>query len=96
MEKFNYEGYMRDNPLMKEDDSFSEAPMEADKKSGFDWKDFDDTDLSGPSVEMAIDDLIMDFEKIIKSEIPEELQYAARIQVKKLWRDKIMNWGLNK
>lgn len=58
----------------------------------FDFEDFQDTDLEGPGVEIAIDNLIAEFDQIIKTNVPKQLQYSARIAVKKLWLEKIKNW----
>ena len=61
----------------------------------FDFEDFDDTDLNGSSTEQAIDNLILEFETIIKGVVPKELQYSARIAVKKLWANKLKDWKSN-
>jgi hypothetical protein len=60
----------------------------------FDFENFDDTDLNGPSTEMAIDNLIGEFEEIIKAQVPEELHDSARTAVKELWKDKLASWGI--
>ena len=88
---------------MNEDDDFIQAQRDAVGAKGssmygdsneFDFEDFDDTDLNGPSVEMIIDDLIGEFEQIIKSQVPEELQDSARTSVKELWKYKLDSWGI--
>lgn len=61
----------------------------------FHIEDFDDTDLNGSAVEMAIDDLISEFDQIIKKAVPQDLQYSARIFVKKLWASKLKDWKSN-
>lgn len=61
----------------------------------FHIEDFDDTDLNGSAVEMAIDDLISEFDRIIKKAVPQDLQYSARIFVKKLWASKLKDWKSN-
>jgi hypothetical protein len=60
----------------------------------FDFEDFDNSDLNGPSTEMVIDDLIGEFEQLIKSQVPEELHDSARTAVKELWKDKLASWGI--
>lgn len=74
----------------EEEDDYDPLPWA--NKGGFDFEDFQDTDLEGPGVEMAIDNLIADYDQTIKTSVPKELQYSARIAVKKLWLEKIKNW----
>jgi hypothetical protein len=77
-----------DNSKMNEDDGYTSSSNE------FDFEDFDNTDLNGPSAEMVIDDLIGEFEEIIKAQVPEELHDSARTAVKELWKDKLASWGI--
>ena len=74
----------------EEDDDYDPLPWA--NKGGFDFEDFQDTNLEGPGVEMSIDNLIADYDQAIKTSVPKELQYSARIAVKKLWLEKIKNW----
>jgi hypothetical protein len=71
-----------------DDDDYTSSSNE------FDFENFDDTDLNGPSTEMVIDDLIGEFEQLIKSQVPEELHDSARTAVKELWKDKLASWGI--
>ena len=59
------------------------------------FEKYDDTDLAGPGVEMAIDELIEDIKGLIQKQIPSHDQNAARIAVKKLWKEKIDAWKSN-
>jgi len=59
------------------------------------FEKYDDTDLAGPGVEIAIDELIEDYKRLILKDIPQHDQYAARIAVKKLWKSKIDAWKAN-
>lgn len=65
----------------------------------FNFEDFDDTDLSGPSAEMAIDTLIEEYINIVKSTITKEeygenfyfLRNNAIREIFRLWKDKMHN-----
>lgn len=56
------------------------------------FEKYDSTDINGPSTEQYIDDIIYDLSQLIKQQIPQQDQYAARIAVKKLWLSKISDW----
>jgi hypothetical protein len=61
----------------------------------FDWEDYyDDSDLNGASVEIAMDDLIMDFEEVLQKTFPADpkLRDDARHHIKDLWAVKISSW----
>ena len=60
----------------------------------FDFEDFEDTDLNGASVEMAIDDLFGEFQNSIDKVLAMNvgLQSKARIAIKKMIIDKLKEW----
>lgn len=60
----------------------------------FDFEDFDDTDLSGSSIEIAIDDLLGEFQNSIDMVLKynSSLKSKARIAIKKMIMDKLKNW----
>lgn len=60
----------------------------------FDFENYDDTDLSGPSLEMAIVEMIEEAKRAIKKEIPNDikLQTQARVAIKKLWQYHLNQW----
>ena len=60
----------------------------------FDFEDFDDTDLSGSSIEIAIEDLLGEFQNSIDTVLRHNsaLKSKARIAIKKMIMDKIKNW----
>jgi hypothetical protein len=64
------------------------------EETTFDFEDFDDTDLSGAGIEIAIDDLLADFQESIDKVLANNptLKSKARIEIKKMIVDKIKNW----
>lgn len=61
----------------------------------FNFEDFDETDIAGPSMEIMIDNLIDEAKERIESSIPPEnegLRIQARIAIKQLWHEKIKEW----
>lgn len=60
----------------------------------FYFDNFDDTDISGSNMEIAIDQMIEDAKTALIKIIPEDksLRNDARIAIKKLWKEKIDNW----
>lgn len=56
------------------------------------WDNNEYVDVSGPGMEIAIDDLIADTEDSIKR-IPEVNQDVARQAIKELWIYKIKRWN---
>jgi len=88
MEEEEESSQIFDKGWQYDDDDYTSSSNE------FDFENFDDTDLNGPSTEMVIDDLIGEFEQLIKSQVPEELHDSARTAVKELWKDKLASWGI--
>jgi hypothetical protein len=60
----------------------------------FDFEDFDNTDLNGASVEMAIDDLFGEFQNSIDKVLSANagLKSKARIAIKQMIVDKLKQW----
>ena len=52
--------------------------------------DYDDTDLYGPGVEIAIDELIIEYSSMIKKQIPRADQQKVWLAVRSLWIEKIL------
>ena len=60
----------------------------------FDFEDFDNTDLNGASVEIAIDELFVEFQKSIDKVLSANagLKSKARIAIKQMIVDKLKQW----
>jgi hypothetical protein len=60
----------------------------------FDFEDFDNTDLNGSSVEIAIDELFGEFQKSIDKVLSANagLKSKARIAIKQMIVDKLKQW----
>jgi hypothetical protein len=60
----------------------------------FDFEDFDNTDLNGPSIEIAIDELFGEFQKSIDKVLSANagLKSKARIAIKQMIVDKLKQW----
>lgn len=56
------------------------------------FEKYDNTDLNGSGMEMAMDDLINEVRHLIQTQIPEEDRSKARIAIKVLWRDQLARW----
>jgi valyl-tRNA synthetase len=56
------------------------------------FEKYDDTDLNGSGVEMALTQLIEEYTELIKKQIPKEDQNKVRQEIKKLWLYHIKNW----
>lgn len=59
----------------------------------FDFEDYDNTDVSGPSMEMMIDELIDEADSLIEKEVHPSIQHQARMEIRELWLWKIKMWG---
>ena len=69
----------------------------------FDFEDFDDSNISGMTMEMDIDELIDSAKKEVTSEIDKDsriplmdkanVKREARIAIKRLWIEKINRWA---
>lgn len=83
MEKYKLSSILKEKQL----DAFK-----SDKR--FDWEEFEDTDFNGPEVEMAILNLIDDFEQQLQSEFPADpnLRNQARIAIKQLFDWNLKSW----
>jgi len=94
-------------PMLGGDNQMNEGEPEGDQYDGkydaesgpaitneaFDFEDYDNTDLAGSGVEMAIDELIRDYQDRIEAEIPDmSMHTSARIAIKKLWKQKLDAW----
>lgn len=61
----------------------------------FDFEMYDDTDLSGPSVESAIDELFGQFQESINTVLSDNpgMKSKARIAIKKMIMNKLKTWN---
>jgi len=53
--------------------------------------DYDDTDLYGPGVEMAIDELIAEYSSMVKKQIPRADQQSVWLAIRSLWIEKLLD-----
>lgn len=53
---------------------------------------YEDTEIDGFKMEIAIDELIENTKDAINKTLPSEDRHMARIEIKKIWIEKIKRW----
>lgn len=76
---------------LDKDEALFEEPVTV--SNFFEQDAVDDTDISGPGVETAIDELIENFSNYIDQQIPEKYKNVARQAVKVYWIQKLKDWN---
>lgn len=98
--EFNYNKFVSEKTLLKEgvggyvDLKPVGSPVNEDLERPLDWEDLDDTDISGPGMEMEIDNLIQNTKATIDKLFPNDPAKRSRVRmmIKMLWNEKLRDW----